>query len=135
MFSIADPELSQADLVPVEHPYRRMRHLGRAETIVLRDCDAMRIGLRVGLQTICASALGIISPVALRVGEQIKVRLRNDVQRFATEMRGAVRQQEPTGDGKFFVGIELYSRLLPLDVMMLRRAGIHDVSYVGKIWV
>ena len=72
---------------------------------------------------------------ALKVGEQIKVRLRNDVQRFATELRGAVRQQEPTEDAKFLVGIELFSRLMPLDVMMLRRAGINDVTYVGKIWV
>jgi hypothetical protein len=135
MFSIALPEPSHSDLPQVENRQLRLRHLGRAETIVLRDCDAMRIGLRVGLQTICASALGIISPVALKAGEQIKVRLRNDVQRFATEMRGAVRQQEPTGDGKFLVGIELFSRLMPLDVMMLRRAGINDVTYVGKIWV
>jgi len=95
----------------------------------------MRVGLRVGLQSVSASALGIISPASLRVGEQIKVRLRNDVQRFITEMRGAVRKAEPTGDGNYVVGIELFSRLMPLDVMMLRRAGIHDVTYVGKIWV
>jgi hypothetical protein len=135
MYSIALSEPSHVDLSPGERRELRLRHLGRAETLVLRDCDAMRIGLRVGLQTICAAALGIISPVPFNAGEQIKIRLRNDVQRFATEMRGAVRNQEPTGDGNFLVGIELFSRLMPLDVMMLRRAGINDVTYVGKIWV
>lgn len=112
-----------------------MRHLGRAETLIMRDCDVMRIGLRVGLKVITASALGIISPVALTVGEQIKVRLRNDVQRFVAEMRGAVRRLEPTDDGNFLVGIDLFSRLMPLDVMLLRRAGLADVMSAGKIWV
>jgi hypothetical protein len=135
MISIAPPAPAELALRPVEDRHLRLRHLGRAEIVVLRDCDVMRIGLRVGLQTICASALGIISPVPLRAGEQIKVRLRNEVQRFATELRGAVRQQQPAEDGKFLIAIELFSRLMPLDVMMLRRAGINDVTYVGKIWV
>jgi hypothetical protein len=113
----------------------RLRHLGRAEAVLLRDCDVMRIGMRAGLHTVSAAALGIISSVPLKVGEQIKVRLRNEVQRFAIELRGAVRRLEPTEDGRYLVAIELYSRLLPLDVMMLRRAGVDDVTFTGKIWV
>jgi hypothetical protein len=135
MITICQPVRPDVYLLQIDDLRYRLRHLGRAETVILRDSDVMRIGLRVGLQTICASALGIISPVALKVGEQIKVRLRNDVQRFATELRGAVRQEDPTGNGKFLVGIELFSRLMPLDVMMLRRVGINDVTYAGKIWV
>jgi hypothetical protein len=50
-------------------------------------------------------------------------------------MRGAVRRLEPTADGKFLIDIELFARLMPLDVMMLRRAGMHDVTYTGPIWV
>lgn len=114
---------------------RRLRHLGRAETVIIRDCDAMRIGLRVGLQAISASALGIISPVPLQTSEQVKIRLRNDIQRFVTELRGAVRRLEPAEDGRYYVAIELFSRLMPLDVMMLRRVGMADVTYDGKIWV
>lgn len=113
----------------------RLRHLGRAETIVLRDADVMRVGLRVRLYKINASSLSIISPVPLRIGEQIKIKLRNDVQRFVTELRGVARRLAPTEDDSFLVGIELFSRLMPLDVMMLRRAGVADVSYTGKIWV
>lgn len=113
----------------------RLRHLGQAETIVLRDADVMRIGLRVRLNTIKSTSLSIISPIPLRLGEQVKIKLRNDVQRFATELRGVARRLAPTADENFLVGIELFSRLMPLDVMMLRRAGVADVQYAGKIWV
>ena len=135
MLAVAPPIQTETNLARIEEQRYRLRHLGRAETILLRECDLMRIGLRVRLQSICASALGIISPVPLAAREQVKVRLRNDVQRFLTELRGAVRYQQPTEDCKFLVGIELFSRLMPLDVMMLRRAGINDVACVGKIWV
>ena len=125
----------EGEVVRVPERRHRLRHLGKAETIILRDADVMRLGLQVGLQTISTGTLGIVSPIPMRIGEQIKVRLRNDIQRFSTELRGAVRRLEPTADGRFVVGIELFSRLMPLDVMMLRRAGVADVSFTGKIWV
>ncbi len=135
MVPIPETDDLAVDVPQIQECAHRLWHLGRAETIILRDTDAMRIGLRVGLEAICASAMGIISPVPLRVGEQIKIRLRNDMQRFATEMRGAVRRLESTEEGDFRAGIELFSRLMPLDVMMLRRAGMNDRTYTGKIWV
>jgi len=112
----------------------RLRHLGKAETLILRDSDTMRTGLGVRLDSIRAAGLGVISPTALRLGEQIKVRLRNDVQRITAELRGAVRQVERCADG-FAIEIELFSRLMPLDVMALRRAGATDVILPDKIWV
>jgi hypothetical protein len=112
----------------------RLRHLGKAETLILRDSDTMRVGLGVRLDSIRAAGLGVISPTALRLGEQIKVRLRNDVQRITAELRGSVRQVEPCEDG-YAIEIELFSRLMPLDVMALRRAGATDVILPDKIWV
>jgi hypothetical protein len=135
MMTIAQPGQPDTDLREIQDRRYRLRHLGRAETVILRDSDVMRIGLRVGLQTVSAAALGISSPIPLRVGEQIKVRLRNEVQRFLAEMRGAVRRVEAAENGRYFIAIELFSRLMPLDVMMFRRVGIDDVSYTGKIWV
>lgn len=135
MISTSQTSQSDADALRIQDRHYRLRHLGRAETVILRDGDVMRIGMQVDLQSISASALGIISPVPLRVGEQIKIRLRNDVQRFVSELRGSVRWLEAGEDGNFLAGIELFSRLMPLDVMMLRRAGIADVTYTGKIWV
>ena len=131
-------ELSTAPVVETGRNgdrHLRLKHLGRAEAMVLRDDDVMRIGVLVRLNTVHAASLSIISPVLLRLGEQVKIKLRNDVQRFATELRGVARRLAPTADGNFLVGIELFSRLMPLDVMMLRRAGVADVQYAGKIWV
>src|SRR5262245_44893434 len=128
MIAISDEIEPDVSLPRVVDRHIRLRHLGRAESVVLRDCDVMRIGVRAGLHTVSAAAVGIICPVPLTVGEQIKIKLRNEVQRFAIEMRGAVRRQEPTEDGRYLVGIELYSRLMPLDVMMLRRVGTDDLT-------
>ena len=114
-----------------------LRHLGRGETTLLRDSDVMWTGLRVGLRTISATSLGIVSSVPLKVGEQLKVRLRNDVQRFRAELRGAVRKVKPAPgtNGGWWITIEIFTRLMPLDVMMLRRAGVADVVTTGRIWV
>jgi hypothetical protein len=135
MMTIAQPGQPDTEIRQIQDRRYRLRHLGRAETVILRDSDVMRIGLRVGLQTVSAANLGISSPILLHVGEQIKVRLRNEVQRFLTEMRGAVRRVEAIDDDRYFIAIELFSRLMPLDVMMLRRVGIDDITYTGKIWV
>lgn len=113
----------------------RLRHLGKAETVIVRDTDTMRTGLRVRLESIRASSLAISSSASFRVGEQLKMRLRNDVQRITAELRGAVRRIEGLDDGSFLVEIELFTRLMPLDVMSLRRAGATDLELPDKIWV
>ncbi|HTI50360.1 MAG TPA: hypothetical protein VL475_05395 [Planctomycetaceae bacterium] len=113
----------------------RLRHLGKAETLVLRDSDTMRAGLGVRLQTIRAGSLVVISPVPLRLNEQVKIRLRNDVQRITAELRGAVRWFETCDDGSYLIEFDLFTRLMPLDVMALRRAGATDILHGEKIWV
>lgn len=117
---------------------RRMslRHLGRAETLILRDNDVMRDGLHVSLVNISAGGISVISSVPLRTREQIKIRLRNDIQRFRAELRGVVRWVQPTPGEQFLTGIEFYSRLMPLDVMMFRRAGVADAfDAASRVWV
>jgi hypothetical protein len=114
---------------------KRLKHLGKAETLVLRDSDTMRAGLRVRLESIRAACLEVVSPVPLRINEQVKIRLRNDVQRITAELRGSVRWCVPRDDGSFLVELELFTRLMPLDVMALRRAGATDVMLTDKIWV
>ncbi len=135
MLTIAHPGQPDVDLANIQDHLYRVRHLGRTETLILRDSDVMRVGMRVSLQTVCASALGIISPVPMHFGEQLKVRLSNEIQRFCTELRGVVRRMELGEDGRYLIGIELFSRLMPLDVMMLRRIGFDDSMYSGKVWV
>lgn len=111
------------------------RHLGHAEVYVIRDTDVMRDGVQVRLENISAAGMGILSPVPFRVDEQLKFRLRNEVQRFSANLRGIVRWMEPKGDGSYLCGIELFTRLMPFDVMMLRRAGVGDQSDPSREWV
>jgi len=113
----------------------RLRHLGKAETVIVRDTDVMRDGLRVRLETISANALSILSAADFRVGEQLKIRLRNDVQRITADLRGWVRCIEPRSEAEQLVEVGLFTPLMPLDVMALRRAGATDVILPDKIWV
>jgi len=73
-------------------------------------------------------------PTPLNLGERVKITLRNDIQRFKKELRGQVRWIEPVGN-KFRVGMSLATRLMPLDLMMLRRAGATDQGVNGRVWV
>lgn len=111
------------------------RRLGKAVVTVFRDCDRMRTGLPVRLENISVAGVHIVSPVPLNNGEQIKIRLQNVVQRFVKEFRGVVRWQTPRPDQSFGLGIELQGRMTPLDLAMLKRAGIDDLPEGGKVWI
>lgn len=129
--------MDEAVELPPRQPQRRLRlrHLGKAETLIMRDTDFMRAGLGVRLESIRAGELAVVSPVPLRLNEQVKICLRNDVQRIKAELRGAVRWSAPRDDGSHLIELELFTRLMPLDVMSLRRAGVTDVELLEKIWV
>jgi hypothetical protein len=140
----ADPQAAEPNATAAETPHHKtrrterrsyQRHLGHAEVCVIRDTDVMRDGLPVQLENISAAGMGILSPVPFRVDEQLKFRLRNEVQRFSANLRGIVRWIEPKEDGSFRCGIELSTRLMPFDVMMLRRAGVGDQSDGSPEWV
>ena len=113
---------------------RYQRHLGHAAAIVIRESDAMRKGIAVNVDTICAEGLGITSAVPLTLGERVKITLRNDIQRFKKEFRAQVCWIEPSGD-KFRIGMSLSTRMLPLDLMQLRRAGATEQGINGRVWV
>ena len=97
--------------------------------------EAMRAGQQVHLEKIRANSLTIVTSASFRAGEQLKIRLRNDVQRISADLRGFVRRIGLRKDGAYLVEIELFTRLMPLDVMSLRRAGVTDVELPDKIWV
>ncbi len=120
-----------------ERPDRRLRsrHRAGATALVIRDSDKMRLGTEAALKDVSPAGLGLSMTAPLEIGEQIKIRLNNDVQKIEREVRGAVRHATPQDDGTFRVGVELFSRLTPLDVLLLRM-GIRDDSEEGsKIWV
>lgn len=119
---------------PVTDRRRYQRHLGHAAALVIRESDTMRKGFPVNVDTISVEGLGLTSPVALVLGERVKITLRNDIQRFKKELRGQVCWVEPFGE-KFRIGMSLATRLMPLDLMLLRRAGAAEQGVTGRVWV
>jgi PilZ domain len=113
---------------------RTVRLRSRSRAIVLRDTDAMRTGLEGALLDVSVEGLGFAIDEPLEPGEHIKVRVRNEVQRFEREVRGIVRRVRADEDGAWLIGVELRSRLTPLDVSLLR-TGLLDTGGDPSVWV
>lgn len=105
---------------------RRELPAGPANASIVRDNDAMRTGAAAHLVNVDTGELVLALPEALPLREQIKIRVRNDVQRFEKELRGVVGNCSG-GAGAYYVTIELYTRLTPLDVSLLRQ-GINSAA-------
>lgn len=106
------------------------RYPARAKAMIYRDSDAMRTGSPASTNDISVSGLGLLmkeSPPDL--DEVIKIRLTNEIQRFDREVRGYVRHVTKTDDDVYRIGVELLTRLTPLEVSLLRlscTAGLGD---------
>lgn len=107
---------------PLPLPERRfmLRYPSRGAAVVLRDNDVMRLGIEGKLRDISSNGVGLLMPEPLTVGESIKVVLRNEIQKIERKVRGVVRHVTQQPDGRYLIGLELYCRLTPLDVSLLR---------------
>ena len=103
-------------------PERRAlpRFASRSTAKVIRDSDAMRLGIVGKLSDLSSVGLGLVLPTPLPVGEQVKIQLENELQRFKKEVRGAVRHCTPDGAGGYRIGLELFNRLESRELSMLR---------------
>lgn len=100
---------------------RAMPRFGSRSTArVLRDTDAMRLGVPGKLVNLSPAGLGLTLSVPLAVGEHVKVELANDLQRFKKEVRGVVRHCSEARSGGYRIGMELFTRMSPRDLSMLR---------------
>jgi hypothetical protein len=114
---------------------RNVRLQSKSRVVVIRDTDAMRTGVHGSLLDVSCEDLGFVIDVPLEMGEQVKIRVRNDVQRFEKEVRGVVRRIRGDEYAGYSTGVELRCRLTPLDVSMLR-SGLIGVGADGEsVWV
>jgi len=95
----------------------------------------MRFGIKGELRDISATGLGLLMKSPLEPNEQIKIQLTNVIQRVEKEVRGAVRHSTLQEDGTYRVGIELSSRLTPLEVSLLTMGIPTDPQDDQKSWV
>jgi hypothetical protein len=107
------------------------RYESRAKAVVVQ----MRTEHPALLHNVSVTGLGLSLEVELDLDEQVKVRLINEVQRFEKEVRGKVRRVSATSDGRFFCGVELYTRLTPLDISHARTNIVSHPDHKGPLWV
>ena len=122
---------------PPTAPERRfmLRYPSTAGAEVIRESDVMRCGYEATLRNVSLAGLGLWLDMPLNINEQVKVRVRNDVQRIEKEMRGVVRHVTPRENFSYLIGIELHSRLTPLEVQLLRMGIPRDGDDAGPLWV
>ena len=120
-----------------EIPERRfmIRYPSTGGATVVRDTDKMRSGLEAALHDVSTTGVGIHMEAMLEIGEQVKLRLRNDVQRFEKEVRGTVRHCTPIAGNRNLVGIELLTRLTPLEVSLLRMGIAGEPGDAKPRWI
>ncbi len=98
----------------------KTRHAGNAAALVVRDDDIMRTGINGDLYDVSATGVGLTLEAEVNLTEQVRITLNNPVQRIQKETRGTVRHVSQHQDGTWRVGIELATRLTPLEVNLLK---------------
>ncbi|HXY33202.1 MAG TPA: hypothetical protein VEI07_03180 [Planctomycetaceae bacterium] len=123
--------MSDAEQTPEQKPSAQApgsapKPTGSTTARIIRETDMMRAGHDAVLRGVSASELVLEGPPGLNLQDQIKIKLHHVVQRFDKEVRGLVRRIEPI-DAQFErITVELFTRLTPIEVSVLKM-GI-DVS-------
>jgi DNA phosphorothioation-dependent restriction protein DptG len=103
--------------------------------MIVRESDKMRTGTDAAVLDISMSSLLLSTRGPFAVDEQIKLRLRNIVQRFEKEARGVVRKVDVNADGSITLTLELLTRLSALEVSLLKMGIPTGEAGSGSKWV
>ncbi len=102
--------------------------------VVIRESDRMRIGIDAVVLDVATGTLSLLTFGQFAVDEQIKIRLKNVVQRFEKETRGLVRNVTPS-DGPTTLNVELLSRLSALEVSLVKMGVASSQEGSESKWV
>ncbi len=111
------------------------RYLARAKATIIRETDRLRTGVPAKVYDLSIVGVGlrmIDRPPDLQ--EIVKVHIENMVQRVTRDVRGIVRHVTQMESGTWRVGIELLTRLSPLEVSLLKMSGLVD-SGEFPVWI
>jgi len=103
--------------------------------MIVRESDKMRTGTDAAVLDISMSSLLLSTRGPFTVDEQIKIRLRNVVQRFEKEARGVVRKVDANADGSTTLTLELLTRLSALEVSLVKMGIATGQDGSGSRWV
>ncbi len=101
---------------------------------VIREADMMRGGYDAALRGVSASNLVLEGPPGLKLQDQIKIKLHHVVQRFDKEVRGLVRQIEPIDANTERIKVDLFTRLTPIEVSVLKMGIEIEGGQAEKRW-
>jgi hypothetical protein len=128
--------MSDSDEVPVPAPNDPPRPPKASSTaMIVRESDKMRTGTDAAVLDISMSSLLLSTRGPFTVDEQIKIRLRNVVQRFEKEARGVVRKVDANADGSTTLTLELLTRLSALEVSLVKMGIATGQDGSGSRWV
>jgi len=88
--------------------------------VVIREADRMRTGIEAAVLDVETGMLTLLTYGQFTVDEQIKIRLKNVVQRFEKLTRGLVRKATAGETGVTTLNVELLSRLSALEVSLVK---------------
>lgn len=111
------------------------RSLARSEATIILENDPMRWGKPAKIYDLSTGRIGLQSEFEPELNEMLKVRLKNDIQKIERQVRGIVREVTPVDDGLFRIQIELFARLTPLDVLLLKAPYPDDALDDGTLWI
>ncbi|HET6324263.1 MAG TPA: hypothetical protein VFG04_06150 [Planctomycetaceae bacterium] len=131
---MSDAEQTPEPLPPAQQPQAASRRTAGATARIIREMDMMRAGLDAILRDVSAGQLALECPPGLKVQDQIKIKLHHVVQRFEKEVRGLVRKIEPIDAQSERLTVELFTRLTPVEVGVLKM-GIDVDQNAGPRWV
>jgi hypothetical protein len=92
-------------------------------------------GIDAKLRDVSTAGVGVLMNSPLEQNEQIKLQLCNEIQRFEKEIRGTVRHITPWEDGQYLIGIELFTRLTPREVLLLKHGDWGPGNANGPTWI
>ena len=117
---MSDAELPPERAPSAKEPAPRARQTASATARIVREMDMMRAGHDAVLRGVSASQLVLEGPPGLNLQDQIKIKLHHVVQRFEKEVRGLVRQIEPIDAQSERITVDLFTRMTPIEVSVLK---------------
>jgi hypothetical protein len=131
---MSDAEQTPDDARTAKKLSPQPKRTASATARIIRETDMMRVGLDAVVRGVTPTELVLEGSPGLKVQDQIKIQLHHVVQRFDKEVRGLVRQVEPLDAESERVTVELFTRLTPVEVGVLKM-GIDVSGSTGPRWV
>jgi hypothetical protein len=117
---MSDAEQTPDDAPTAKKSSPQPKRSASATARIIRETDMMRSGLDAVVRGVTPTELVVEGSPGLKVQDQIKIHLRHVVQRFEKEVRGLVRKVEPLDAESERVTVELFTRLTPVEVGVLK---------------